>query len=175
MFGALYFDGVLMFVLDVPQNSLKNVGILEIQIRWQLILNLLTKLLSISALPQTVFITSTILGFLRILTLVKDFWEVLFCSGMSKLSQICEATFSYVHCVTILCTTCVEGTECIPMFFIRGKDIPYRIIDKNNRWEHEPIHDCLPTGSLVTTREDTTSVDRHNFAAFATCFVDCFK
>lgn len=96
-------------------------------------------------------------------------------SGKPKSFQICEATFSYIHRVTTLCKTCVEGTESIPMFVISGKDLPYRIIDKNNRWEHESIRDCLPTGSLVTTREDTASVDRQNFAEFATRFLDCVK
>lgn len=46
---------------------------------------------------------------------------------------------------------------------IKDKDIPYRIISRDNRDVVETVHGCLPEGALSTTREENASVDAYCF------------
>lgn len=98
-------------------------------------------------------------------------------SGMAQSSQIRTASFRNVDRVTMLGTICADGTTVPPLFVVKGKSIPYRMIENldTNRHEMESMFDCLPEGSMVAVREDTASVDRHNFADWAARFVELVK
>lgn len=57
-----------------------------------------------------------------------------------------------------------------PLFLIEGKAIKYRTIDLNGAPVMETIADCLPRGSVITTRELVAGVDSEHFLRWAKYF-----
>lgn len=100
-------------------------------------------------------------------------------SGKVRTSVVRVPTFTNVNRVTIVPAIFANGECADPLFVIKGKHIPYREIiisgPDNAHFSIEDVHDCLPSGSLVTTREKTAGVDSGIFTEWASNFVDTVK
>ena len=70
---------------------------------------------------------------------------------------------------------CADCTTFETFVVIRGEDIPYRLMDVENEWKSEYVHDYLPSGPLVSVRQDNAFVDRHVFAQWSKRFVEHVK
>lgn len=57
--------------------------------------------------------------------------------GNFPTSQLRVAQFSYVNRVTMMATMCADGSTFALLFSIRGSNIPYGMIDNDNRWDQE--------------------------------------
>ena len=81
--------------------------------------------------------------------------------GKASSSQIREAHFSYTHRVKIMCCVYAKGKASSLFIVIRGTEIPFRLIEVNNRWEVDYLHQFLPKGSLFTFWKEMVTLDRH--------------
>ena len=62
-----------------------------------------------------------------------------------------------------------------PLFVVEGKSLKYRTVELNGAPVMETVGDCLPRGSVITTREDVAGVNSKNFLRWAKYFADDVK
>ena len=61
------------------------------------------------------------------------------------------------------------------IFVVEGKALKYRTVELNGAPVMETDADCLPRGSVITTREDVAGVNNRNFLRWAKYFADDVK
>lgn len=93
----------------------------------------------------------------------------------SQTTQQRVATFKNVDRITLMPTIFANGDTAPPLIIIQGESIPYRVIEKENRYVVESVFDCLPRRSLLCTRKTIAGVDSTNFASWAAQFVNEIK
>lgn len=81
--------------------------------------------------------------------------------------------FRNVDRITMMPVIFASGDYGKPLFVIKGNRIPYQTVKSSNGNEVvETLSDCLPRGSIITTRTETASVDKNNFLRWARQFVE---
>lgn len=81
------------------------------------------------------------------------------------------AYFKDVKRVTMLPTIFANGDCGRPLFITQGGSMPWREVVRGNRYEMETIFECLPRGSLATTRDTVAGVTKFSFELWAEYFV----
>jgi len=65
-----------------------------------------------------------------------------------------------------------SGARGRPLFVLRGKRHPYRVVQNGSDSSTETVFKCLPRGSMVAMREEVAGVDSYNFLRWADQFVE---
>ena len=82
--------------------------------------------------------------------------------------------FRNIEQITLLPVVFANGDCGRPLFFLKGKQIKYQVVDEDTSKNVETVANCLPEGSLTVLSENVERVDSAIFFGWAKQFAaDC--
>ena len=80
--------------------------------------------------------------------------------------------FKNIKRITMMPVVFANGDVGRSLFVVQGTRVTYRTTLHDGMETMETLADCLPRGSVITTRQDVASVDLHNFLQWGRLFAE---